>query len=311
MAETDRRAGPQLTASQVRTFNELLAVGGERPVTPPGLAAELAELIATGTRATVERWTEPRLWLSKSLLVTALRCEGQLVAEASGTRRAGMHPATAVGIVSHRAIQIAHTHVGRPVADYVHAALNAACGEQAFAEFWDAADVGAQSDLLMQMVSKVTSFLDSWPPLNASWTPRFEEPIQARVGNLVLSCRADLVLGRPRPDGRQTMFLADLKSSGLSDHHFDEAMFYALVSTLRHGCAPFRSTVYSLASGDWTDPDVTADRLRAAAEKVVTAVEKITSVLTEARPAELRGGRWCSWCPAKADCPASTAGMAG
>lgn len=300
-----------MTPSQIHTFNDLLAVGGERPTAPTGLAEDLHAHILAGTAVALESWTENRLWLSKHQLFTALRCEGQLAAEASEPRTGGMHAATAIGIISHRAIQIAHTHHGRPVAEYVRYALAGAAGDEGFAEFWRTADPGTQSDLLMQMVSKVTSFLDSWPPLDESWTPRFEESIQAKVGALTLSCRADLVLGRPRPDGKQTMFLADLKSGGIHDHHVDEGRFYALVATLRHGCPPFRSTVYSLASGDFTDPDVTAEALFTVADQVIDGVQRIVAVLTDQREAELTAGEYCRWCPAKATCPAAAeAGLA-
>ena len=161
-----------------------------------------------------------------------------------------------------------------------------------------------RSDLTGQMVSKTTSFLDSFPPLDQQWTPRFEESIQAKLGKVVLGARPDFMLGRPRSDLRQTMFLADMKTGALNDGHFDEAMYYALVATLRFGVAPFRSVVYSLASGEWSEPDVTAALLWHAAQRVVSAVETLTDVLTDRRPALLSAGRWCTWCPAKDTCPA-------
>lgn len=299
-----------MTPSQRRTFDELLAVGAERPTAPAGLVEELRARIAEGTATALERWTESSMWLGKSQLFTALRCEGQLAAEASGERRAGMHPATAVGIVSHRAIQIAHTHPGRPVAEYVNGALHGARTEEAFGAYWEAADLGTQSDLVMQMTSKVTNFMDSFPTLDPSWTPRYEESIQAKVGRLTLSCKTDLILGRPRADGRQTMLLCDLKSGSLHDHHTGEAAFYALVATLRHGIPPFRSTVYSLASGEFTEPDVTAEVLRASAEQVIEGVRRIADVLTDRRPPVLVAGTYCTWCPAKETCPAFAAAEA-
>jgi hypothetical protein len=294
-----------LTPTQFRIFDQLLSVGTERPVMPVTLAHELAEMIEERTTPSLRNWTETRMWLSKSRLETALRCEGQLVADANAPRTSSLHPATAVGIVAHRAIQMAHTHPGRPIGTYVDSALRASHAEDAFAEFWSAADMAVQSDLVGQMVSRVTSFLDSFPPLDPVWTPRFEESIQSKIGRLLLAAKPDFTLGRPRPDLRQTMFLADMKTGSINDAHFDEAMFYALVATLRFGVAPYRSVVYSLASGEWTDPDVTPERLWAAAERVVAAVESITDVLTDRRPPLLTSGRWCTWCPARDTCPSS------
>jgi len=295
-----------MTPAQLRTFTELLAIGGERPYAPPGLVEELRTTIADGTAEPLSRWTERSMWLSKGQLFSALRCEGQFRADRQTPRAAGKHPATAVGDLTHRALQLAHTHPGRPPAEYVRHALASLRGSDSdFDAFYTGADMGTQSDVVTNAGSRVTAFLDSWPPLSEAWVPRFEEPIQAKVGQLTLSARADLVLGRPRSTGQQTMLIADWKSGGLHENHFDESMFYALVAALRHGVPPFRSTVYSLASGEFTDPDVSADRLRDAASKVVAGVAVIVDVLTERRAPELAPGRHCSYCPLRDTCPSS------
>ena len=295
----------QLTPTQRRIFEELLAVGHPRPTMPIGLVESLREMIEKGTTKSQATWTEPRLWLSKSTLGTALRCEGQLVADRSTPRRNGLHPTTAIGIVTHRAAAMCHTHPGLQVAEYVEAARGAAMSEDSFAQYWAEADMATQSDLIVGAISKTTAFLDSFPPFADHWTPRFEESFQARIGKLVLSAKPDFVLGRVRGDGRQTLFLADLKTGALNDEHFGEAMFYALVATLRFGVAPWRSVVFSLASGEWSDADVTRGRLIEAAERVVAGVATMAEVLTDQRAPLLNAGRWCNWCPAAATCPES------
>jgi hypothetical protein len=73
--------------------------------------------------------------------------------------------------------------------------------------------------------------------------------------------------------------------------------------TLRHGIPPFRSLIYSFASGSWTDPDVTAPLLRAAATRVVAGMNALVDVLTDTRAPTFRPGDWCSHCPLKATCP--------
>jgi hypothetical protein len=299
-------ATPQMTPAQRRVFDELLAIGAPRPSAVPDLANRLRARIVEGTKEALERWTEPTMWLSKSQLFTALRCEGQAEADVHKGRRSGLHPATATGIVVHRAVQIAHTHPGRAVADYVEAAVTGALEEDNFSVYWNKASMAVQSDLHSSAVSQVAGFLDCWPTLDKAWTPRFEESIQAKLGSLILAARPDLVLGRPRPE-RQSMLLVDLKTTNIAEYHEPEAMFYALVSTLRHGVAPWRSTVYSLSSGEWTNPDVTVEQLELAADRVITGVNSLVDVLTDAREANLVAGIHCNWCPLKATCPAQAA----
>jgi hypothetical protein len=306
------RALYEMTPSQEVTFSRLLGIGGPRPFSPPGLDIELSELIEEGTADALARWTERSLWISKSGLFSVLRCEGAYVADRENGQPSSMHPATAVGLVSHRAIQIAHTHPRLSPTQAVDAGLEGALSESAFEQFWDGASIGVQSDLLMQMTSRVTLFLDSWPRLNPAWTPRFEESIQVKIGKLTIAARPDLVLGRPKPNLQQNMLLCDFKTGSLQDdHHYDEAQFYALVSLLRFGVAPYRSTVYSLASGTYTDPDVTAGSLRAIALKVIAGVNAVVDVMTERREATLTGGPQCRWCPLKDTCATGQAAIAG
>lgn len=295
-----------LTPAQAQVFDHLLAYGAHRPTMPAALVGDLTKFISARTTTAVGRWTENRLWLSKSKIETALRCEGQLVADASQERSPLLPPATAVGIVTHKAIQLAHTHPKRAIATYVDAAIRASLQEPGFNQFWNEVDMAIQSDLMGAMISRTTAFLDSFPPLDAKWTPRFEEAMQAQIGRLTLAAKPDFTLGRPKADLSQTMFLADLKTGAINENHADEAMYYALVATLRYGVAPFRSVVFSLSSGEWTEPDVTPEKLYAAAERVCSAVASITDVLTDQRPALLNPGRWCSWCPASATCSEST-----
>lgn len=295
-----------LTPVQRRTHKELLAVGEPRPYSPPKLADQLRDLLKERTTDAVGRWTESSLFMTKSRAGSLLTCEGKAAEELRTPWAGTLHPATAVGTLVHRAVQIAHTHPGHPVASYVQAAVDASTrADKAFAEFFDAADLGTQSDLMSQATSRVTLFLDSWPTLLPAWTPRFEEPLQTKVGRLTLSARPDLVLGRPKHDGRRTVLLCDFKTGSLSDRHEFEALFYALVATLRHGIVPFRSVVYSLASAEWVSPELTAETLTATAEKVAELVNAQVDVLTDTRPPQLTPGPHCAWCPLAQTCEVS------
>jgi len=303
--QAPRRA---LTPRQIRTLNELLAIGAERPFCAPDLADRLEAHILAGTSQAVTAWTERSLYLTKSQLFTALRCEGQLLSEAATNKTPGLHQATVVGVAAHRAIQLAHTHPGKPVMDYVREALaGARAVDEKVDRWWAEATSAQQSDVLSQTHSRVTAFMDDWPPLEEAWSPRFEEPLVAKIGKLTLSSRADLIIGRPRADLRQTLLLTDLKSGALRDGHEDEAMFYALVATLRHRVAPWRSTIYSLAEGEYTDPDVTEERLFDIANKVIKGTNSIVETLTESRLPVLLPGDHCRWCPILTSCASSAA----
>ena len=296
----------RLTPSQRKTFDKLLAIGMKRPTAPEDLADHLRGLLEDRLAPVLASWTEPRLWVSKSLIGTAIRCQGQTVAYAQAPR-VGITRATAIGTVAHKAIQIAHTHPDLHPADYIRSALTAVPHSgPTFGEYWERLDPGSQSDIISEATSRLTAFLDRWPPLADTWVPRFEEGIHADLTKLKLAARPDLMLGRPRADSTQTMLICDFKTGSLRDEHDLEASFYALVATLSYGVPPFRSTVYSLASGEWTEPDVTVERLVATSETIADAITAHVEVLTEQRAAELTPGPHCRWCPVRDTCPVAT-----
>lgn len=295
-----------LNPSQRLLFDELLQIGKPRPVASPTLADYLRAKIIDGTSKSLDKWTENRLFIGKSQLVQALSCEGLVVANAAERENNVMHQATAVGIATHKAIQLAHTHPGKNIIWYVDNALISSREESNFSEFWEAASIGIQSDVKVQALSKTTGFLDTFPPLDPAWGWRFEESIQAKVGKLTIGGKVDLTLGRPRSDGRQTILLCDFKTGALKEDHDLEAGFYALISTLRNGVPPFRSTVLSLSSGEWSHADIDESRLLDVADSVILAVEKVVSGLTEERELVLTGGFYCRYCPSNTTCTSST-----
>jgi len=294
-----------LTPRQVRTLDELIAIGAERPAADPSLITEIVARLEAAVAPALERWTERSLYLTKGQYLSVRRCEGEMLANAR-TPRTGQSAAAVAGTIAHRAVQLSYTHPFRPVSEYVRqSVVGARSADIDLDAWWAKLPLAEQSDLLMQITSKVTNFLDDFPPLDPSWSPRFEEPMVAKIGKLTLASRADLLIGRPRGDLRQTMLLIDLKSGDLKDEHQEEAQFYALVSAVRHGVPPWRSLVYSLASGEYTRPDVSSETLLETADKVGAAVVALVDVLTERRTPDLRPGRHCRWCPAKDSCPAA------
>ena len=304
----ESQGGRPLTPMQIRTLDRLISVGASRPVSPSELSSELAGRLESGCAAAVGRWTERSLYLTKSSLLTIDRCEGQLLAQA-GQPSSGVNSAAASGTATHHAIQLAFTHPGRAAYEYIRQAVAALRkSDEQFLAWWNDATTSEQSDLLVNATSRLTNFLDDFPPLQEAWNPRFEEPMVAKAGKLTLSCRPDLTMGRPRGDYKQTMLILDFKTGDIKDEHLHEARLYALIATLRHGVAPWRSTVYSLASGDYTDPDVTPEVLFETVNWVIQGVEAYVDVLTEKRSPVLSPGAQCRFCPARDTCDLSGVG---
>lgn len=296
-----------MNRSQMRVFDDLLSIGAERPFAPDGLADHLENILLKGTQDAVASWTENSLWLSKSQLQTTRSCETWLVATQGEARDTRMNTATAVGIIAHRAIRTSYSRPG-VLHDLVQWAVETSVAEDnGVREFWEEASPGLQAEVINQATDRVAGYLDSWPTLQPNWEPRFEVPLQAKIGKLTLAGRVDLLLGRPRVP-RQTMLLCDFKTGSLHDGHTFEAGFYALLATLRYGIPPYRSVVYSLASGEWTRPaDVRAETLEQTAHEVSGLVSRYVEVLTEKSEPSLHPGKWCGWCPKQNTCPAAAA----
>jgi hypothetical protein len=296
------KANSALTPRQIKTLNELIAIGLQRPTEKQGLIEELYIKIKEETSDVLTKWTSKNFYLTKSQLTGALQCEGLVVARASEVASTFSIPAL-VGTFTHAAIQLAYTHPNRSIDEYVkHAIIGVRSNNEKVDSWWSEREIGEQSDIIVQVNSKLINFLDDWPKIDSKWNPRFEETINAKIGNLTLSGRADLVVGRPRTDGKQTLLIVDLKTGSLKEEHETEAMFYALAAAIRYGVTPWRSTVYSLSSGEWSEPEVTEEKLYSISEKVIKAVNSTISVLTESKPALLTPGDHCLWCPAKKTC---------
>jgi hypothetical protein len=101
------------------------------------------------------------------------------------------------------------------------------------------------------------------------------------------------------------MLLVDFKTGNLNESHQDEANFYALLSTLRHEIMPWRSIVYSLASGDYTELDITPNQLFEFSTKIANSINKSISILLEKNLPVLTPGDHCNWCPVSKTCLSS------
>jgi hypothetical protein len=305
----------QLTEQQQRTLDQL--IGTERPVFPADLAQRLRDRIEEAARGLE---LDDVLWLGKERLNDLDRCEGTFWSKLTGEGLPFAHNrATAVGVVQHRAIEVA---VGARDALDPHevallAATRTADREERFAEFWREMDRPDQDDLLMEVARRTVLFEGSFPPLRdlrRELAPTVEVPMKAALlgGSLVVSGKVDLMLGRPdrtQPHRAQRL-LIDLKTGGAYPEHAEDNRAYALLHTLRFGVPPYRVASFFLEGGTWQVEDVHEELLFHAADRVIRAARSAGSLRAGREPA-LTPGRWCAWCPRLDRCPVADPGPDG
>lgn len=298
-----------LTAEQQHVVDRLLDLNAERPVPRVGLAEDLRSMLSEGTADAVEV-AGGDVFVSKGTLATLEQCEGQSLAREQSTRGEVSMPLM-VGDFIHRSIAAATKIAGLTSVEYVAAATrDAIASRPEFKDRWLELDPVQQATAITRAEAAVESWQRAWPVIPNEWNPRTEVAMRVTIGGLVLYARPDVVVGTPRPQ-RQTVLIVENKTGvlrggpeGQPGEHHAEAGLHALIATLIWEVPPFRSTVYSLATGAWTLPcDVDEAMLVAAAERVVQLVQRWVAIRHDGEAATLTPGPWCSWCPAVA-CPA-------
>lgn len=294
----------RLTPKQTSTLNQILRLGGDRGSSKEGLAAELKLYIANLTENKLVKFPEKSVYFTKSDYMAIQRCETQyIVNKENYVKSSTPQIPTIVGQLSHKAVQMSYTHPNKSADHYVrNSILGLRASDANFDEFMSTCGEYIQSDIIAQTISKVTNFMDDWPRLDPSWGTRFEEPLSCKIGKLTLSGRADFIIGRPRTDSKRTLLIVDLKTGNVKDEHREEALFYALVATLRYEIMPWRSIIYSLASGEYTQLDFTEEDLFEAATKVSLSVNNYVEIMSEQRDKNYSYGDHCNYCPIKLTC---------
>jgi PD-(D/E)XK nuclease superfamily len=304
-------ATPDLAPAQRRTLEALIGTG-ERPVVPSDLVPRLRDRIEEAVRA-----FEPErpLWLGKSSLSDLGRCPGLFDAVRSGERGPFAFSARfAAGRLAHKAIELEVAgREDRDIHDLVEQAVERLHGDGAFATWWDDLDGLRRDETLMDAAKTLELFRSSMPPLRRmrrDLSPCTEWHVKAQLlgGMVVLSGTLDLVLGSGHPNepGTATRLAIDLKTGRAWPEHAEDMRFYALLLALRFGVPPYRVATLYLDSGEWQAEDVDERVLGRAADRVVQAV-RAAAASDAGRPAVLRPGAYCTWCPRGATCPSSAA----
>jgi PD-(D/E)XK nuclease superfamily len=298
-----------LTPAQRRVLTDLLAVDEPRPPADEELVADIRHLLEERTAGTA--LLQPRggrgLRLNKTAL-DALDCEGRYLDHLQGAF--SWSPATVLGSLVHAAIELDLS--GRQTAE-VDAVVRHAWGDFAHrgasAGEYLAGLGGVEADALRaKAAARLIEFRECFPPPDPRWTVRVEPrfTVQLHDGAIELLGRPDLVLGRTHATERR-MLLIDLKTGRRSVKDRADMRFYALLATLKYGCAPFRVATYYLDEAAWDAEDVEADTLEAAARGVAERAA-IAARLTWDRPPEgglrLTPGPSCRWCARAPTCGA-------
>jgi len=298
-------AGPTtLNPAQAEVLAALGARPHERPQFDPRLRDQLrAELTERLTPIADRLPAGESLWVSKHLLTTVHGCEGLFLARED--EEFAWSPASARGVVSHKAIELSVSWRGEATPGTLvdEGIARLVQGGDRIATYLGALGEGERAELRGEAVERVSMFQECFPPLEARWRPVPESRLRSDLCNdrVILSGKVDLTVGRA--DGlRAGKVLIDLKTGGFAPAHVDDLRFYALIETLRLGVPPRLLASYYLDGGRLHDEPVTEALLRTALERVVHGVEAAVELRHEDRPPVLRPGAPCRWCPRQDDC---------
>jgi hypothetical protein len=278
----------------------------KRPAVEP---APVADGYAEGLRAqleaeladVVEHLGGERIVVSKHALASVHACERHHLGEPDfeWTVR------SARGTVAHKAIQLSVNWRGEIVPpELVDEALAILVdGETSLATWVGGLREAARAELRGEVVDLVTKFVESFPPLKASYKPVTESAVRVDLfdGLLRLQGKPDLTIGIARGNVPNKV-VVDLKSGTPVSVHRDDLRFYALLETLRQGVPPRLLVSFYLDAGRPECEEVTDALLESALARAADGVRKIVETTRAVRAARVQPSNVCGWCRLRPDC---------
>jgi hypothetical protein len=300
-----RVVGVKLTPAQRRTLDELIRPGRA----PPGnedVEAVLQRLEEELREECPRLRRERPLRLSKRRLSAHDACPGWFQSELAEEGGAFAHgPATAVGSLTHRAIQLdIACERGEDVRTVVErAALRLSEQDPGFGRYWRELDRLDRAEHLALAAARLALFRTMFPPLERSWQLVPEQFLAASLARraVVLSGRVDLMLGRG------PHLLIDFKTGEARSGYAEDMRFYALVVALGFGVAPYRVATVFCESMEWQSEEVTAEVLEWEAAPVIRAARSAALLSKNGQTPALTPGPHCRRCPRALRCPSSAA----
>jgi hypothetical protein len=300
----------QLNPVQQRVLTDLLAVDTPRPAPLPEAVSRIRRMVQEQTTPAADLVPDGArgVTLNKSAL-TALDCDGRYLDREQTPF--SWTPEMVRGTLAHTGIEVDLDGQRRRTTDEVleYAWQRFAVSGKPAGGFLGTLN-GPDADALRgEAKNVIAEFRDTFPQLPSSVEVRSEPELRHHLHDrrVTLVGKPDLLLGRATTD-RRRMLLVDLKT-GRRNHLHDRAdmRFYALLTALKYGVAPFRVATVYLAEGDWDYEDVEEATLEAAARTVVEKAARAARLAYDP-PAEeelrLVPGPACNWCGRAPTCPA-------
>ncbi len=297
----------ELNPAQQEVLDVLGASRDSWPQFEPGLRAELRhelEVTLEPLAHALERVGAAPRTFTKHDLSSIHGCEERFMAEhAAGFP--GWSVPKARGVVAHKAIELS-MHVRDEVVPLhlVDEALARLTEKDSGLGSWmQTITEFDRAELTGEAVDRVSKFVECWPKLKPAWRPVLESKLIVDLCDERVSLRGkvDLTLGMAQGTAAGKV-LVDLKTGGFAPEHLDDLRFYALLEAIRLGVPPRRVATYYLDAGRFVPADVTVDSLFSAVARVVGGVQVLVELVAGGRPAVLRTGPACRWCPLLVGC---------
>ena len=270
--------GDELTPVQQRTLDALRRT--ESPVVfDPAFIAELRADATDGLSQLTERLDGHELNVNKKSVADVLTCETHFI----DAERFAWTPAIACGKVAHRAIELQLNWRGEPTpAELVDDALARLADDDSSLGDWIASlSPGDEADVRGRAVTRVTQFIECFPPLRRAWYPVTESQVRWPLdGPITLRAKADLVIGRSTGNESRKV-LIDLKTGRIVSRYREDLRFYALVETLSRELPPRAVASFSLEAGEAAAENVTEATLRSALRRALDAISRIIELTIE------------------------------
>ncbi|MFW2381568.1 MAG: PD-(D/E)XK nuclease family protein [Acidimicrobiales bacterium] len=299
-----------LNAAQQQVLDQLGST--DRPTFEPELRVHLRHELDQAFEPMLELVSEQNpLFVSKRTIGLVHSCEQLYVADR--TEEFQWSTPIARGMVAHKAIELLVGFRGNPTPlDLVDAAIarleNDVYGP---GEFLRSLDEGERAELVSLANDRVTTFMETFPPLDRRWRPATEAKVRAEFGNgkIQLSGKIDLQLGFARGNqaGKVTI---DLKTGRTHRSHIDDLRFYALIDTLKTGTPPRLLVSYYLEQGTPHTEEVTEELLWSAARRTAEAVGRIVELNDDGVTPERTPCGSCTFCPVRTSCEPGAAYLA-